>query len=86
MPCSNYFQLKGNNKQEKLLGFSSSNYNAMYRDIQMYPYLYYVYTHLTLELNLYTLEYLQKNKYNTFILLFFLLLKIIFEKLETKDR
>ena len=73
MPCSNYFQLKGNNKQEKLLGFSSSNYNAMYRDIQMYPYLYYVYTHIytTLELNLYTLEYLQKKKIQYLHITFF---------------
>ena len=69
MPCSNYFQLKGNNKQEKLLGFSSSNYNEIYRDIQIYPYLYYAYTH-NVRMPLYTVEYLQKNKYNTFILLF----------------
>ena len=46
----------------------------MYIDIQIYPYLYYVYIYIHIYnvriLNLYTLEYLQKHKYNTFILIF----------------
>ena len=66
MPCSNYFQLKGNNKQEKLLGFSSRNYN-MYRDIQICQYVFFVYN---VRMPMYTLEYLQKY-INTIVLYYF---------------
>ena len=56
-----------------------------YIEIYKYIHICIMYTHITLELNLYTLEYLQKNIQHLRIT-FSLLLQIIFEKPETKDR